>query len=91
MTTAFRTADDEGLGPADVHATVVSDDQNSVNGARSLAAWTLPGGARRAADRGLREQESFLRTIIGDTEAIIGASVTHVHEVPEPADPGDVD
>ena len=58
-----------------------------VNGARSLAAWTLPGGARRAADRGLREQESFLRTIIGDTEAIIGASVTHVHEVPEPADP----
>ena len=51
-----------------------------VNLARSVAARLLPGGLDRAALRGRREQESFMRTIIGDQGAAIGDSA-HVARV----------
>ncbi|MGY2063328.1 oxygenase MpaB family protein, partial [Nocardia gipuzkoensis] len=49
-----------------------------VNLTRSGAALLLPGGTDRAAARGRRNQEEFLRTLIGEQEAVIGASVRHV-------------
>ncbi|MDR3659987.1 MAG: oxygenase MpaB family protein [Mycobacterium sp.] len=52
-----------------------------VNGVRSIAALVVPGGLDRAADRGLREQKALLRTMIGDGEATIGASASHVRGV----------
>ncbi len=51
-----------------------------VNLSRSGAALLLPGGAERAAARGRRNQEEFLRTLIGEREAVIGASVRHVNQ-----------
>lgn len=50
-----------------------------VNLARS-AALLLPGGARRAAVRGRREQEAFMRTMMGADDTTIGASA-HVMAV----------
>jgi hypothetical protein len=35
----------------------------------------------RAADRGRREQEDLLHTMIGDAEATIGDSAAHVSRV----------
>jgi hypothetical protein len=52
-----------------------------VNVTRSVAALTLPGGRKRAADRGQREQEDLLHTMIGDAEATIGDSAAHVSRV----------
>lgn len=52
-----------------------------VNGVRSIAALVLPGGSDRAADRGLREQRALLHTMIGDDEATIGASASHLRGV----------
>ncbi|OBH18188.1 DUF2236 domain-containing protein [Mycolicibacter terrae] len=51
-----------------------------VNLARSLAALTLPGGLDRAALRGRREQEQFMRTMMGAQDTAIGASA-HVMQV----------
>lgn len=51
-----------------------------VNLARSLAALVLPGGLDRAAMRGRREQERFMRTMMGDEDTAIGASA-HVMRV----------
>lgn len=48
-----------------------------VNAARSLAANTLPGGKDRAAARGWRQQEQFMRTL-GVGKATIGAAAAHV-------------
>ena len=48
-----------------------------VNGLRSVAALTLPGGRDRAADRGWRQQQALLRTITS-SPAIIGDSAEHV-------------
>jgi hypothetical protein len=48
-----------------------------VNVGRSVAALTLPGGLERAAARGQREQEAWLRTMIGDDAATIGDSAGH--------------
>ncbi|MBS9531983.1 DUF2236 domain-containing protein [Mycobacterium sp. M1] len=45
-----------------------------VNLVRSAAALTLPGGAARAAVRGRREQEVFMRTMMGGDDTTIGAS-----------------
>jgi hypothetical protein len=52
-----------------------------VNVGRSVAAIALPGGRDRAASRGRREQEALLRTIIGDSEARIGESASHMSSV----------
>jgi hypothetical protein len=52
-----------------------------INLARSVAALTLPGGMDRAADRGQREQEALLHTMIGNGEATIGESAAHVSRV----------
>jgi hypothetical protein len=52
-----------------------------VNVTRSMAALTLPGGMSRADNRGRREQEALLRTMIGDGEAAIGDSAAHVVRV----------
>ena len=52
-----------------------------VNVGRSVAAIALPGGRDRAASRGRREQEALLRTIIGDSEATIGDSASHMSSV----------
>ncbi|MFF0493457.1 oxygenase MpaB family protein [Nocardia sp. NPDC004068] len=49
-----------------------------VNLTRSGAALLLPGGFERAAVRGRREQEAFLRTLIGERDAVIGDSAQHV-------------
>lgn len=49
-----------------------------VNGLRSLIARTTPGGVDRAAARGRRQQEAFLRTLIGADTAAIGESAHHV-------------
>ncbi|QIS22256.1 oxygenase MpaB family protein [Nocardia terpenica] len=51
-----------------------------VNLAHSGAALLLPGGADRAAARGRREQEEFLRLLVGDEQAVIGESVRHVSD-----------
>ncbi|WP_046315482.1 oxygenase MpaB family protein [Mycobacterium sp. UM_Kg1] len=51
-----------------------------VNLARSVAAVTLPGGLDRAARRGRREQEAFMRTLMGTGDTTIGASA-HVMQV----------
>ncbi|NKY87273.1 oxygenase MpaB family protein [Nocardia veterana] len=48
-----------------------------VNLGRSGAAL-LPGGAERAAARGRREQEAFLRLLVGAEQAVIGDSARHV-------------
>jgi hypothetical protein len=52
-----------------------------VNVTRSIAALTLPGEMKRAVARGQREQETLLRTMIGDSEARIGDSAAHVVRV----------
>ncbi|MBP1822918.1 DUF2236 domain-containing protein [Mycobacterium sp. OAE908] len=52
-----------------------------VNVGRSVAAIALPGGRDRAASRGRREQEALLRTIIGDSQATIGDSASHMSSV----------
>jgi len=52
-----------------------------VNGVRSIAALVLPGGSDRAADRGLREQKALLHTMIGEDQATIGASASHLRGV----------
>lgn len=49
-----------------------------VNLTRSGAALLLPGGVERAAARGRREQEAFLRQLIGERPAVIGDSAKHV-------------
>ncbi|WP_280367324.1 oxygenase MpaB family protein [Nocardia wallacei] len=49
-----------------------------VNLTRSGAALLLPGGTERAAARGRREQEAFLRQLIGERPAVIGDSAKHV-------------
>ncbi|MBF6174797.1 oxygenase MpaB family protein [Nocardia blacklockiae] len=49
-----------------------------VNLTKSAAALLLPGGAERAAARGRREQEAFLRRLIGERPAVIGDSAKHV-------------
>jgi len=51
-----------------------------VNLARSAAALALPGGLDRAALRGRREQEDFMRTMMGGDDTAIGASA-HVMRV----------
>ncbi|MEB3030890.1 oxygenase MpaB family protein [[Mycobacterium] nativiensis] len=51
-----------------------------VNLLRSAAALVLPGGADRAAARGRREQEAFMRTMMGAQDTTIGASA-HVVQV----------
>jgi hypothetical protein len=51
-----------------------------VNLARSLAALVLPGGLDHAAMRGRREQEEFMRTMMGGDDTTIGASA-HVIRV----------
>ncbi|WP_280269370.1 oxygenase MpaB family protein [Nocardia wallacei] len=48
-----------------------------VNLTRS-AATRLPGGPARAAARGRREQEAFLRRLVGEQDAVIGESARHV-------------
>jgi hypothetical protein len=52
-----------------------------VNVTRSVAAMTLPGEMKRAVTRGQRQQETLLRTMIGDSEARIGDSAAHVSRV----------
>ncbi len=52
-----------------------------VNLTLSVAALTLPGGLPRAAARGHREQETLLRTMIGDSATTIGESAAHVSRV----------
>ncbi|MGE2720169.1 oxygenase MpaB family protein [Mycolicibacterium celeriflavum] len=52
-----------------------------VNLTRSIAAVALPGGIDRAADRGDRQHQALMRTIIGDTGATIGESAEHVSTV----------
>ena len=53
-----------------------------VNLARSIAALTLPGGLERADQRGQREHQKLLRTMIGESaEATIGESAAHVSQV----------
>lgn len=49
-----------------------------VNLIRSVAAMALPAGMDRAVDRGRREQQTLLHTIIGDGTANIGESAVHV-------------
>lgn len=51
-----------------------------VNLLRSAVALALPGGLDRAAVRGRREQEQFMRTMMGDEDTAIGASA-HVMRV----------
>lgn len=51
-----------------------------VNLIRSAAALLLPGGLDRAAVRGRREQEVFMRTMMGGEDTTIGASA-HVMRV----------
>lgn len=50
-----------------------------LNLARSAAALTLPGGQDRAARRGRREQEAFMRTMMGAGDTTIGASAHVMH------------
>jgi hypothetical protein len=52
-----------------------------VNLTRSAAALTRRGGLDRAAQRGDQEQKALLRIMIGDGEATIGESATHVSQV----------
>ena len=52
-----------------------------VNVGRSIAAMALPGGRDRSASRGQREQKALLHIIIGDAEASIGASASHMSSV----------
>jgi len=52
-----------------------------VNMVRSVAALVLPDGLDRAAQRGQREQEALLQTMIGESEATIGESAAHVGQV----------
>lgn len=52
-----------------------------VNLVRSVAALVRPDGMERAAVRGDREQKAWLRTIIGEDEATIGESASHVSRV----------
>ncbi|MFC9898298.1 oxygenase MpaB family protein [Nocardia sp. NPDC127579] len=49
-----------------------------VNLSRSVQA-RFPGGLDRAAARGRRQQETFLRKLIGSDEVAIGAAVQHLH------------
>ncbi|MEB3051621.1 oxygenase MpaB family protein [Mycolicibacter sp. MYC123] len=51
-----------------------------INLVRSTAALVLPGGLDRAALRGRREQEAFMRTMMGAGDTTIGASA-HVMRV----------
>jgi hypothetical protein len=52
-----------------------------VNVTRSIAAMTLPGEMKRAVTRGQRQQETLLRTMIGDSETRIGDSAAHISRV----------
>jgi hypothetical protein len=52
-----------------------------INVAHSVAALALPGGQERAAFRGQEEQKALLHTIIGDGQATIGDSASHVSHV----------
>ncbi|MBY8859455.1 DUF2236 domain-containing protein [Nocardia sp. CA2R105] len=49
-----------------------------INLIRSVTARIVPGGVARAAIRGRRTQERFLRTLIGSDAAIIGDSAHHI-------------
>lgn len=48
-----------------------------VNASRSIAAIVLPNGRDRAAARGWREQQAFMRTMVQGSSTI-GSSATHV-------------
>lgn len=50
-----------------------------VNLSRSAAAVLVPGGMSRAADRGFREQENMMRTMMGTESTEIGASARVLH------------
>lgn len=53
-----------------------------LNLSRSLAAFALPGGLEKADERGQREHQKLLRTMIGDqAQATIGESAAHVSQV----------
>ncbi|MGV0838324.1 oxygenase MpaB family protein [Mycolicibacterium thermoresistibile] len=53
-----------------------------LNLARSVAALTLPGGLERADQRGRRQHQKLLRTMIGDdSTATIGESAAHIGQV----------
>jgi hypothetical protein len=52
-----------------------------VNGIRSIVEQMMPGGLERSAQRGQREQETLLHTMIGENVATIGASAAHVRGV----------
>lgn len=52
-----------------------------INGIRSIAEFAMPGGVERSAQRGQREQEALLRTMIGDRSATIGAAAAQVRGV----------
>lgn len=53
-----------------------------LNLVRSAAALALPGGLRRADERGQREHRELLRTMIGDAaQATVGESATVAHQV----------
>ena len=52
-----------------------------VNLVRSALAIASPRGMKRAVERGRREQEALLHTIVGDAETTIGASAEHVGNV----------
>lgn len=45
-----------------------------INFSRNLAARVVPGGIDRMAESGYREQQAFVRTLIGEERAMIGAS-----------------
>ncbi|NUS45031.1 MAG: DUF2236 domain-containing protein [Mycobacteriaceae bacterium] len=47
-----------------------------VNALHSLAIRVRPGGPERAAGRGRRQQEAFLRTLVGSDPAVIGAAAS---------------
>jgi len=49
-----------------------------INLVRTAVARGLPGGVDRAAEHGRRDQEAFLRTLIGTEPAVIGASASHI-------------
>lgn len=48
-----------------------------INTARSVVKLVVPGGMDRAADRGWRQQQAFMRALVAGTAAI-GESATHV-------------
>jgi hypothetical protein len=76
-----RTAGDAHARPAHLHAARHPLLRIPVNVGRSIAAMALPDGRNRAASRGQRDQEALLHTIIGDGEAKIGDSASHMSSV----------